>query len=72
MLSRLLVIIIRKVYTLDFYSLGVKSIHLISQAAILTPFREPMPATLHFYILGFKPENFENNLKAFIKSLIDL
>ena len=72
MLSRLLVMIIRKVYTLDFYSFGVKSIHLISQTAILTPFREPMPVALHFYILGFKPENFENNLEVFIKSLIDL
>ena len=28
----------------------VKSIHLITQTAILTPFREPMPATSHFNI----------------------
>ena len=30
-----------------------------------------MPATSHFNILGFKPENFENNLKVFISSLTD-
>ena len=49
----------------------VKSKHLISQTAILTPFREPMPATLHINILGFKPENFEYNLKVFNSSLTD-
>ena len=41
----------------------VKSIHLISQTAILTPFKGRMPATSHFNILGFKTENFENDLK---------
>ena len=40
----------------------VKSIHLILQTAILTPFKGPMPATSHFNILGFKTENFENDL----------
>ena len=49
-----------------------KSIHLNRQTAILTPFREPLPATSHFNILGFKRENFENNLKVFISFLIDL
>ena len=49
----------------------VKSIHLIPQAVILTPFREPMPATSHFDILGFKPKNFEKNLKVLISYLID-
>ena len=58
-------------YTKDFIVSVVKSIHLILQTAILTPFREPMPATSHFNILRFKPENFENNLKVFISSLID-
>ena len=32
----------------------VKSIHLIPQTAILTPFREPMPATSYFNVLGFR------------------
>ena len=31
-----------------------------------------MPATSHFNVLGFKPENFENNLKVSISSLIDV
>ena len=30
-----------------------------------------MPANLYFDILGFKPENFENNLKVFVSLLID-
>ena len=34
----------------------VKSIHLIPQTSILTPFREPMPAISYFNILGLKPE----------------
>ena len=44
----------------------VKSIHLISQTAILTPFKGPMPATSHLNILGFKTENFENDLKFLV------
>ena len=49
-----------------------KSIDLNRQTAISTPFREPLPETSHFNILGFKWENFETNLKVFISSLIDL
>ena len=41
----------------------VKSIHLISQSAIFTPFKGPTPATSHFNISGFKAKNFENDLK---------
>ena len=33
---------------------------------ILTPFRDPLSATSHFNILGFKPENFESNLNFLI------
>ena len=39
----------------------VKSINLIPQTAILTAYREPMPAISPFNILGLKRENFENN-----------
>ena len=41
--------------------------------ACLSLFREPIPVISHFNILGlgFKPENFENDLKVFISSLID-
>ena len=53
-----------------FITLVLNSIYLILQTDILTPFREPMPATSHFDILGFKPKIFENNLKVFICSLI--
>ena len=53
----------------------VKTIHLIIQTAILTSFREPMAATLHFNIsnmLGFKLAHPENNLKVFIRSKINI
>lgn len=46
-------------------------LNLIPQTAILIPFRGPMPASSDFNILRFKPENFENNLKDFISSLIN-
>ena len=49
----------------------IKSIHVIPQTAILTPFREPMPAISHFNTLGSKPQHFENNLKFFISPLTD-
>ena len=39
--------------------------HLILQNANLTPFRAPIPASSHFQVLGFDPENIEKLVKNF-------
>lgn len=57
--------------TFDFMKNVQLRLNLIPQTAILIPFRGPMPASSDFNILRFKPENFENNLKDFISSLIN-
>ena len=46
---------------------GVKSTHLIQQTAILTSFQRTYACNIY----GFNPDNFENDLKVFISSLID-
>ena len=53
---------LKKLCTLKIFIVSVCYINSpIPHTAILTTFRELMPATTHFIILGFKPENFENN-----------
>ena len=48
---------------------SVKSIHFISQSAILTPFLAPMPAISHFALLILSPEKRENLQNILITSV---
>ena len=44
---------------------SVKSIHFVTQNAILTPFLTPMPAILHFALFIARAEKRENLIKSF-------
>ena len=50
---------------------SVKSIHFITQSAILTPFLTPMPAILHFALFTAMAEKRENLLNVLITSVAD-